>query len=198
VQTEQPREPLPDPSTASADQLRAVRGPFVGQAGTFELRSSDVVTMQAIVAKNPSAMTKGAVSIFTHRRDGNALTLTQARTPSGPVSSPATITLTRVESRFTSPRFARFSSPSHGQNVESDLAEVTIGGNHGGQPQLTHHRKAGAVGERQVLITIVEEEIPRSFETIVLDTLPSQPGAAIDLLPPCVRGRKPEAKPKQG
>jgi hypothetical protein len=97
VQTEQPREPLLDPSTASADQLRAVWGPFVGEAGTFEPRANDVITMQAIVAKNPSAMTKGAVSVFTYRRDGNTLTLTQVRTPAGPVSNPATITLTRVE-----------------------------------------------------------------------------------------------------
>jgi hypothetical protein len=55
----------------------------------------------------------------------------------------------------------------------------------------------GAVRERQTLVAILEEEVPCSFETIVLDTLPSQPAAPIDLLPPCVRGGKPEAKPNQ-
>ena len=42
-------------------------------------------------------MTKGAVSVFTYRRDGNTLTLTQVRTPAGLNSNPVTITLTRVE-----------------------------------------------------------------------------------------------------
>lgn len=53
--------------------------------------------MQATVAKTPSAMTKGAASVFTYRRDGSTLTLTQVRTPAGPSFNPATITLTRVE-----------------------------------------------------------------------------------------------------
>ena len=97
VHTEQPRQPLVDPSTASADQLRAVWGPFVGEAGTFEVRANDLIAMQATVAKNPSAMRKGAVSVFTYRRDGNTLTLTQVRTPAGPNANPVTITLTRVE-----------------------------------------------------------------------------------------------------
>jgi hypothetical protein len=44
---------LADPAAASADELRAVWGPFVGEAGTFDL-SGNVVTMQALVAKNPS------------------------------------------------------------------------------------------------------------------------------------------------
>ena len=47
--------------SASADQLRAVWGPFVGEAGTFELSGNNMITMQATVAKNPAAMTKGAV-----------------------------------------------------------------------------------------------------------------------------------------
>ena len=55
VHTEQPRQPLVDPSIASADQLRAFWGPFVGEAGTLELRATDVIVMQATVAKNPSA-----------------------------------------------------------------------------------------------------------------------------------------------
>lgn len=72
-------------------------GPFVGEAGTFELRAKGVIAMQATVAKNPSAMTKGAGSVFTYRRDGNTLTLTQVRTPAGPNANPVRVTLTRVE-----------------------------------------------------------------------------------------------------
>jgi hypothetical protein len=96
VHAEQPLTPLADPSSASAEQLRAVWGPFVGEAGTFEVNGNEV-TMQATVSKNPSAMTKGAVSVYTFRRDGNTLTLTQVRTHAGPSSNPITIKATRVE-----------------------------------------------------------------------------------------------------
>jgi hypothetical protein len=96
VHAEQPLTPLADPSNASADQLRAVWGPFVGEAGTFEV-NGDQITMQATVSKNPSAMTRGAVSVYTFRRDGTTLTLTQVRTHAGPSPSPITVTLTRVE-----------------------------------------------------------------------------------------------------
>ncbi len=95
VHAEQPRTPLTDPASASADQLRAVWGPFVGEAGTFEV-SGNEITMQATVAKNPAAMTKGAVSVYTYRIDGDTLTLTQVRTHAGP-SAPVTVKATRVE-----------------------------------------------------------------------------------------------------
>jgi Lipocalin-like domain len=97
VHAEQPRPPLGDQTTASADQLRAVWGPFVGEAGTFELTGGNVLTMHATVAKNPAAMTSGASSVYTYRRNGNRLTLEQVRTAAGPSASPVTITLTRVE-----------------------------------------------------------------------------------------------------
>jgi len=96
VHAEQPRTPLADPAGASADQLRAVWGPFVGEAGTFEVNGNEI-TMQATVSKNPSAMTKGAVSVYTFRRDGNTLTLAQIRTHAGPSANPITIKATRVE-----------------------------------------------------------------------------------------------------
>lgn len=95
--TEQPRPILADPATASADQLRAAWGAFVGEAGTFELSGGDTITMQATVAKNPAAMTNGATSVYSYRLDGNTLTLMQVRTHAGPVQSPVTIKLTRVE-----------------------------------------------------------------------------------------------------
>ena len=55
------------------------------------------MTMQAMVAKNPAAMTNGATSVFTYQRNGDTLILTQVRTPSGPVAIPVTIKLVRVE-----------------------------------------------------------------------------------------------------
>jgi hypothetical protein len=97
VQAEQPRPLLGNPAEASADQLRAVWGPFVAEAGTFEMSGSDVITMRATVAKNPAAMRDGASSVYTFRREGDTLTLTEVRTPAGPSAQPITITLKRVK-----------------------------------------------------------------------------------------------------
>jgi hypothetical protein len=97
VHTEQPRPLLADQASASADQLRAVWGPFVGEAGTFEISGNDRITMHATVAKNPAAMTPGASSVYTYRREGDLLTLTEVGTAAGPASHPVTIKLTRVE-----------------------------------------------------------------------------------------------------
>jgi hypothetical protein len=97
VHSEQPRPPLANQATASADELRAVWGPFVGEAGTFELSGTNTITMQATVAKNPAAMKKGAASVYTYRREGDVLTLTQVRTHAGPSANAVTVKLTRVE-----------------------------------------------------------------------------------------------------
>jgi hypothetical protein len=97
VHAEQPRPLLADQATASADQLRAVWGPFIGEAGVFELSGDNVITMRASVAKNPAAMMSGASSVYLYRRDGDVLTLTQLRTHAGPSPNPITIKLTRVE-----------------------------------------------------------------------------------------------------
>jgi hypothetical protein len=97
VHAEQPRPLLGNPADASADQLRAVWGPFVAEAGTFEMSGSDVITMRATVAKNPAAMRDGASSVYTFRRQGDTLTLTEVRTPAGPSAQRVTVTLTRVE-----------------------------------------------------------------------------------------------------
>ena len=97
VHAEQPRPLLSNPADASADQLRAVWGPFVAEAGTFEMSGSEVITMRATVAKNPAAMRDGASSVYTFRREGDRLILTEVRTPAGPSAQPVTVTLTRVE-----------------------------------------------------------------------------------------------------
>src|SRR5262249_30324481 len=97
VHAEHPRPLLKEPAAASADELRAVWGPFVGEAGTFEVSGNNVITTQALVAKNPAAMTNGATSVLTFERTGDTLTLTQIRTPSGPSALRETIKLARVE-----------------------------------------------------------------------------------------------------
>lgn len=97
VHAEPGRPALKDPSVATADELRAVWGPFVGEAGTFDVSGRNVVTMQATVAKNPGAMMNGATSVFTYERHGDTLTLTQVRTPAGPSANPVAIRLARIE-----------------------------------------------------------------------------------------------------
>jgi hypothetical protein len=88
---------LKDPAAATADELRAAWGPFVAEAGTFEVSGQNVLTLQALVAKNPAAMTNGATSVFTYERHGDKLTLSEVRTPSGPRPAPVRVTLERVE-----------------------------------------------------------------------------------------------------
>jgi hypothetical protein len=95
-QSESPRPVLADVSKASADELRATWGPFVGEAGSYEL-TGDMLTTRPVVAKNPAAMAAGAYSVYRCKVDGNTLTLTTLRNQNGPVANPATIKLARVE-----------------------------------------------------------------------------------------------------
>lgn len=97
VQAEGPR-PIPaDVTTASADELRAVWGPFVGEAGTYELTGANEITMRPIAAKNPAAMVPGSFIAYSFRMEGNTLYVTQLRNQQGPFTNPATFKLMRVE-----------------------------------------------------------------------------------------------------
>jgi hypothetical protein len=82
---------------ATADELRAVWGPFVGEAGTYELSGDHLITMRPIVAKNPAAMSNGAFSVYSYKVDGNSMTVTTQRNQNGPIISFVTIKLVRVE-----------------------------------------------------------------------------------------------------
>ena len=97
VHADSTRPTLDNPAVASADQLRAVWGPFFGEAGTFDVSGDNLVTMQATVAKNPAAMANGAASVYTYEVKADTLTLTQVRMPSGASAAPVRVTLTRVE-----------------------------------------------------------------------------------------------------
>ena len=95
VQTEK-RPALPDPATATADELRAVWGPFVGEAGTYEVRGGSV-TMRPIASKNPAVMGADVFITYSFKASGDALTLTQDRNQTGPFPNPFTIRAVRVE-----------------------------------------------------------------------------------------------------
>ncbi len=97
VHSQGPR-PIPaDVANASADELRAVWGPFVGEAGTYEVTGENVITMRPIAAKNPAAMVPGAFITYTFKRDGDTMWVTQQRNQNGPFANPATIKVVRVE-----------------------------------------------------------------------------------------------------
>jgi len=95
VESDRPRPVLPDASTATADELRRVWGPFAGEAGTYEL-SDGIIVMRPTVAKNPTAMAPGAFTTLAYRRDGDTLWVTYRRNQNGPIDDPVTVTLVRI------------------------------------------------------------------------------------------------------
>jgi hypothetical protein len=96
VDAEGPR-PIPtDIAKASADELRAAWGPFVGEAGTYEISGGNVLTMRPVVAKNPAAMKSGAFTTWSYRLEGNTVWVTAKTNQNGPVE-PVTIKAVRVE-----------------------------------------------------------------------------------------------------
>jgi len=97
VQADGPRPMLTDPAKATADQLRAVWGPFVGEAGTYELSSDGAITMRPIASKNPAVMGSGVFIVYSYTLEGDRLLLTQQRNQNGPFPNPFKLRLVRVE-----------------------------------------------------------------------------------------------------
>jgi hypothetical protein len=97
VQADGPRPVLADVAKASADELRAVWGPFVSEAGTYEVTPGSLVTMRPIASKNPAVMGPGVFITYSYKLDGDTLSLTQQRNQNGPFTNPFTLKLVRVE-----------------------------------------------------------------------------------------------------
>jgi hypothetical protein len=96
VQADSPRPIIADVSKATADELRAVWGPFVGEAGTYEI-DGNTVTMHPQASKSPAAMAAGAFIVNTYKMEGDTLWISQQRNQAGPYASPVTFKLSRVE-----------------------------------------------------------------------------------------------------
>ena len=93
-----PRRPsVSDAAKATADELRAAWGPFFAEAGTYELSGANVLTMHPLITKNPAAMGSGWFLTYTYRVVGDTLWLTEQRNQRGPITTPTTVKLTRVE-----------------------------------------------------------------------------------------------------
>jgi hypothetical protein len=97
VQADGPRPILADVAKASADELRAAWGPFVSEAGTYEVTPGSLVTMRPIASKNPAVMGPGVFLTYAYKLEGDTLSLTQQRNQNGPFANPFTLQLTRVE-----------------------------------------------------------------------------------------------------
>jgi hypothetical protein len=96
VEAEGPRPVIADVAKATADELRATWGPFVGEAGTYEIRGN-VITMRPIAARNPAAMTHGAFTTWSFKLTGDTLLVTAEGNQNGPVANPVTVKAVRVE-----------------------------------------------------------------------------------------------------
>ncbi len=97
IQADAPRAVITDVAKATADELRAVWGPVVAEAGTCEVTPGDTVTMRPVAAKNPAVMGPGVFITYSYKLDGNTLSLTQQRNQNGPFPNPFTLKLVRVE-----------------------------------------------------------------------------------------------------
>jgi hypothetical protein len=96
VHAEGPRPMLADVTKASADELRAAWGPFVGEAGTYDV-DGNVITMHPMVAKSPAAMARGAFTTWSYKLAGDTLWVTAQGNQNGPVHDPVTVKAIRVE-----------------------------------------------------------------------------------------------------
>ena len=97
VQADGPRPILKDVAKATADELRAAWGPFVSEAGTYEVTPGGLITMRPIASKNPAVMGPGVFITYAYRLDGDTLSLTQQRNQNGAFANPFTLKLVRVE-----------------------------------------------------------------------------------------------------
>ena len=96
IDAEAPRPIVADVTKASADELRAVWGPFVGEAGTYEV-TGHLITMRPIAAKNPAVMGPGVFITYSYKLDGDTIWVTQQRNEHGPFANPVTIKAVRIE-----------------------------------------------------------------------------------------------------
>jgi len=97
VQADGPR-PIPaDVAKATADELRAAWGPFVAEAGTYEVTPGGLMTVRPIASKNPAVMGPGVFITYAYKLDGNTLSLTQQRNQNGPFTNPFALKLVRLE-----------------------------------------------------------------------------------------------------
>jgi hypothetical protein len=97
VTSDGPRPELPPPDKATEKQIANAFGPFTANAGTYEIRGNELTTKR-IAAKNPAEMRAGNYLTFMFRLEGrDTLWLTSKTDENGPLATPTTVKLTRLE-----------------------------------------------------------------------------------------------------
>ena len=81
--------------------------------------------------------------------------------------------------------------------MKTRLAKVRICRQRVRQAGFAHDHEAGAIGKRIGLVVVPEEELACFLEAVAVDTLPSEPGASINLVPPRLRRTHSEPDPEQ-
>jgi hypothetical protein len=95
------------------------------------------------------------------------------------------------------PSLSRRAATHRRQYLKSHLTEVTVSCECVRQPELTHRHTARAVGEGEVFVAVLEEQLAGFLEPIAVDAFPPEPRAPIDLLPPPFGSHQAEPEPKQ-
>jgi hypothetical protein len=91
------RPDVSDTNKATADELRAIWGPLLANAGTYEI-SGDLLTIRPTVAKIPVVMKAGANEVYRFHIEGKTLTLQQVCNARGvTIAQAVTLKFTRVE-----------------------------------------------------------------------------------------------------
>jgi hypothetical protein len=97
VTSDGPRPELPPLDKATDKQIADAFGPFIANAGTYEIRGNELTTKR-IAAKNPVEMRAGNFLTFTFRLEGHdTLWLTSKADENGPRANPTAVKLTRLE-----------------------------------------------------------------------------------------------------
>src|SRR5215471_13476054 len=76
------RPDVADTNKATADELRAIWGPLLANAGTYDI-SGDLLTIRPTVAKFPVVMKAGASEVYRFHIGDKTLTLQQVRNARG-------------------------------------------------------------------------------------------------------------------
>jgi len=96
---DQRRPPVKDPANPTPAEALATYGPFVAQAGSYEVTGDDTLVLRPSVMMNPPADGNYTLAFtYTFKIDGNNLTVTQVSSSRRRnVPNPITTRLTRVE-----------------------------------------------------------------------------------------------------
>lgn len=91
------RPDIADTNAASADEMRALWGPMLANAGSYQI-SGDTITIHPLVAKFPVVMKPGNNEVYRFHVENGILTLQQVRNARGvAVAQAPTFRFVRVE-----------------------------------------------------------------------------------------------------